>query len=477
MTTKDQCDEWVITTKQLGKTYPIWSSRNARLMSLLWQFAYRSFPLQKIGWPSEADKLSQFGHSFNALSGVNLNVRRGECIGIIGKNGSGKSTLLQMLSGILTPSSGTMKVKGKVAALLELGSGFNEEFTGRENVFLNAAIYGNSRQQTAEIFDKIAQFADIGEFMDQKVKTYSSGMVVRLAFSVLAHLKPDVLIIDEALAVGDAFFVQKCMRWLQNFVKSNTVVMVSHDLSAITRFCDRVLWLDEGKARFIGDPKRATELYLQSHYEEIPDIDQEQDETPLEENLASDRSAVIPRDFRQKALVASGDTALSFFNFIQESPHFGEGKIRIKKVELLLIPGNEPTTIIHGGELVRVKVTIVAEEYIHSPIVGFGIKNRLGQELFHDNTYLSSHLANKEPVSLEAGETAVAEFDFVMPYLPSGDHFLFAAVAAGTHEEHTQQHWLHEAIKIQPVSDRIVLGLIGLPMQNIRFEKTFDSID
>lgn len=476
MTSTGHSSEWAITAKQLGKTYPIWSTRNARLKSLLWQIAYRTFPLHKMGLPTEADKIAQFGHSFKALSGVNLNVRRGECIGIIGKNGSGKSTLLQLLSGILTPSDGTMKVHGKVAALLELGSGFNEEFTGRENVFLNAAIYGNTRQQTEEVFDKIAQFADIGEFMDQKVKTYSSGMVVRLAFSVLAHLKPDVLIIDEALAVGDAFFIQKCMRWLQNFVKSNTVIMVSHDLGAITRFCDRVMWLDEGKVRFTGDPKRATELYLQSHYEEITDIEESEDSLDkIEEIIASDRSTITPHDLRHEALLASDDTALPFFNFTENSPHFGEGKVRIEKVGLSLLPEDEPSSIVHGGELVRVSVTILAKEEVHSPIVGFGIKNRLGQELFHDNTYLTSHLFGKAPLSLSSGETAVAEFEFVMPYLPSGDHFLFVAVAVGSHDEHTQQHWLHEAIKIQPVSDRIVLGLLGLPMQNIRFEKSTDD--
>jgi lipopolysaccharide transport system ATP-binding protein len=476
MATAGNSPEWAIITKQLGKTYPIWSSRHARLKSLLWQFAYRVFPLQKLGLPAEEEKLAHYGHSFKALSGVNLNVHRGECIGIIGKNGSGKSTLLQLLSGILTPSNGTMKVHGKVAALLELGSGFNDEFTGRENVFLNAAIYGNSRQQTEAVFDKITQFADIGEFMDQKVKTYSSGMVVRLAFSVLAHLKPDVLIIDEALAVGDAFFVQKCMRWLQTFVKSNTVVMVSHDMGAITRFCDRVMWLDQGKVRYTGDPKRATELYLQSHYEDPLDIEETEDDAVTKEDIvASDRSPITPRDIRQEALLASGDTALPFFNFTEDSPHFGEGKVRVVKVGFCLLPEDEPASVVHGGELVRVSVTILAKAEITSPIVGFGIKNRLGQELFHDNTYLSSHLFGKTPLTLLTGETAVAEFEFVMPYLPSGDHFLFAAVAVGSHDEHTQQHWLHEAIKIQPVSDRIVLGLLGLPMQNIRFEKSTDD--
>lgn len=474
MSTQRHPSGHAIKIDSLEKVYPIWHSPRARLKSLLMQSAYRILPLRHLGLGPLSNWTSRYGQSFHALSDINLKVRKGECLGIIGKNGSGKSTLLQLMAGILQPTRGQVRVDGKVAALLELGSGFNEEFTGRENVFLNAAIYGNSREQTERVFDDIAAFADIGPFMEQKVKTYSSGMIVRLGFSVLAHLRPDILIIDEALAVGDAFFVQKCMRWLQDFVEDKTVVMVSHDMSAITRFSDRVLWLDQGRAKFLGDPKRATELYLQSQYEHVVEtrFSNAGDDETHDAFAASDRSELVPADTRHAALRESGDTRLPFFHFDPQSEGFGQGKVRIESLELRDVRSGQRLSVLHGGEPVCVSVEIRATERAASPIIGFGVKNRLGQELFHDNTYLTSHLSGKPPLTLQPGERAVAEFEFVMPYLPSGDHFLFAAVALGTHAEHTQQHWIHEAIRLQPVSDRIVLGLIGLPMQDIRFDKS-----
>ena len=189
---------------------------------------------------------TRYYREFWALKGVDLHVRKGETVGIVGRNGSGKSTLLQILCGTLNPSAGSVEVNGRVCALLELGSGFNPEFTGRENVYMNGAVLGLTREQIDERFDDIVAFADIGEFIEQPVRTYSSGMYVRLAFAVIAHADADVLVIDEALSVGDVFFGQKCMRFLREFMKHGTVIFVSHDTSAVLNLCDRVVWMQEG---------------------------------------------------------------------------------------------------------------------------------------------------------------------------------------------------------------------------------------
>ena len=180
---------------------------------------------------------------------------------------SGKSTLLQMICGTLNPTSGSIQTNGRIAALLELGSGFNPEFTGRENVYMNASVLGLSNEEIDARFDDIVAFADIGDFIEQPVKTYSSGMMVRLAFAVIAHVDADILVIDEALAVGDAFFTQKCMRFLRNFMKTGTVLFVSHDTGSIKSLCNYALWLEKGQVLQEGTPKEVCELYLEAFYE------------------------------------------------------------------------------------------------------------------------------------------------------------------------------------------------------------------
>lgn len=205
----------------------------------------------------------RYSRDFWALRDVSFELARGERLGIIGRNGSGKSTLLQILAGTLTPTAGRVQVAGRVSALLELGSGFNPEYTGRENIYVNASILGLSRQQTDERFDAIAAFADIGEFLDQPVKTYSSGMFLRLGFAVAASVDADLLLIDEALAVGDVFFTQKCYRRLYDLVERGvSVVFVSHDTTAVGQFCTSVMVLDQGHSVFLGDPIAGIRTYF-----------------------------------------------------------------------------------------------------------------------------------------------------------------------------------------------------------------------
>lgn len=460
----------VVDVVGVAKTYSLWRSSSARLWLPIVDRAYSWIPLEKLGFAARQSMRERLCERFTALHSLNLNVYEGECLGIIGRNGSGKSTLLQIMSGILAPTTGEVVTCGRLAALLELGSGFNHEFTGKENVYLNAAIYGLGRKEVEALMPRIEAFAEIGDFIDQKVKTYSSGMVVRLAFSVLVHLDPDILIIDEALAVGDSFFVQKCMRWMGEFKKTKTVILVSHDLSAITRFCDRVLWLDNGRARYLGNPRRAAELYLESHYEETHEKEEDAAGDELGER-PSDRPESDAVDFRQEEFRGDPNHTLPVTVCFRDSTSFGKGRIRITDVTFREVGEEAPKRLVRGGERVRVEITIQAVEAISSPIVGFGLKNRLGQELFHDNTYLTSYLSNQPPLDMEAESRAQAVFDFTMPYLPPGDYFLFAAVASGTHENHSQEHWIHEAVKLTSSCDRVCLGLVGLPMQSIEFYK------
>jgi lipopolysaccharide transport system ATP-binding protein len=205
----------------------------------------------------------KFYREFWALQHVSLKVRPGEAVAIIGRNGAGKSTLLQIIAGVLTPSSGRINVAGRVAALLQLGTGFNPEFTGRENIYLNGAILGFSRAEIRRRFDEIAEFADIGDFIEQPVKTYSSGMVMRLAFSVSVCLEPEVLIIDEALSVGDAVFQFKCKDRLQDVIdRGTTLLFVSHDMSAVKSFCTRAVYLENGRKKIEGEPETIAESYF-----------------------------------------------------------------------------------------------------------------------------------------------------------------------------------------------------------------------
>jgi len=237
--------EYAIVAEKLGKCYQIYDKPSHRLKQTLFRGR------------------RQFYREFWALRDLDLEVRKGECVGIIGRNGSGKSTLLQLLAGTLTPTTGNASIGGRVAALLELGAGFNPDFTGRENVFMNGAILGIGRAEMERRFDDIARFADIGDFIDQPTKTYSSGMLVRLAFSVSINVDPEILIVDEALAVGDAGFQFKCLERLDRLTKSGvTLLFVSHAMDMVKTFCDRVVYLHGGVAKASGAPEDMAEMYL-----------------------------------------------------------------------------------------------------------------------------------------------------------------------------------------------------------------------
>lgn len=256
-------DDIAIDVRDLGKRYEIYASPRDRLKQFVLPRMGRLFSPGSWGQPASPDAGRKYYKEFWALRDISFQVRRGETFGIIGRNGSGKSTLLQILAGTMSATCGSSRVNGRVAALLELGSGFNPEFTGRENVFLNAQILGLSTREIEERYDRIVEFADIGDFIDQPVKTYSSGMMVRLAFAVQAHIEASIVIIDEALAVGDVFFTQKCFARLRELVDSGAaVLLVTHDMASVTQFCSKVLVLKDGREVFTGEPVAAIRRYM-----------------------------------------------------------------------------------------------------------------------------------------------------------------------------------------------------------------------
>ena len=251
---RDDTGNVAIRISNLGKCYQIYDAPRDRLK----QFVMPS--VRRLAGKAPR----QYFHEFSALKDVSFDVKKGETVGIIGRNGAGKSTLLQIICSTLTPTSGSVLVNGRVAALLELGSGFNPEFTGRENVYVNGGILGLSKDEIDARFDEIVAFADIGEFLDQPVKTYSSGMYVRLAFAVVVHVDADILIIDEALSVGDAFFQAKCMSRMKHIVDSGTTILfVSHDINTVKALCERTLWLDRGVGRAFGETGDVAKAYAQ----------------------------------------------------------------------------------------------------------------------------------------------------------------------------------------------------------------------
>jgi lipopolysaccharide transport system ATP-binding protein len=399
---------------------------------------------------------------FWAVREVSFEVRKGETVGIIGRNGSGKSTVLQLICGTLTPTTGAIDVNGRVAALLELGSGFNPEFTGRENVYLNGSVLGLTHREIDSRMAAIATFADIGDFLEQPVKMYSSGMSVRLAFAVIAHVDADILVIDEALSVGDAYFTQKCMRFLRDFMTRGTVLFVSHDTAAVNNLCQRAIWMQEGQVKFDGPAKDAAGRYLEALTESLQGPTQVTiGPEPTSSGVAVDTTL---KDMRLQFLNASQyRNDIEIFRFESGTHGFGRGDAEIVSVRLTDLAG-APLSWVVGGEDVILDVGCAAKRPLNGPIIGFFVKDRLGQYLFGDNTFLTYR---STPVLVEAGQRLSAQFQFRMPLLPRGDFSLDVALAEGTQEDHIQHHWIIDALVFTSVSTSVCTGLIGIPMIGI----------
>jgi ABC-type polysaccharide/polyol phosphate transport system ATPase subunit len=344
------------------------------------------------------------------LRDVTLGVERGEVLGVVGPNGSGKSTLLQIVCGILEPTRGRVLARGRIAALLELGAGFNPEFSGRENVFLNGEILGISRREMERIFPEIEKFAEIGTFIDRPVKEYSSGMYVRLAFATAIHVDPEILVVDEALAVGDAIFANRCIKKFEELKQRGvTVLFVSHDLGLIKRLSDRAALMVDGRVAAYGTPHDVVNRYVGMVLERQP----------------QNQSGGLSGSFRH-----------------------GDGASRVLAVELL------PTTNIAPGEAVTVRVRARAERELEKPVVGILIRNRLGIDVFGTNT----RIEGLDLGCVHAGESFEVEFRFDC-LLTRQEYTLTVATQ---YPEGFSQDWVDDVLSFSVVDARDVAGLANL---------------
>lgn len=449
-------NEYVVTCENVSKDYKIWRDSSSRLKAPIWSLFKRAFDTGKNDNP--------YYSTFSALKDVSFKLKRGESIGIIGRNGSGKSTLLQILAGTLMPTKGAAATKGRIAALLELGSGFNPEFSGRENIYLYAAILGFDRKSINKKLEEIIDFSELHTFIDQPLKTYSSGMTIRLAFSVRIHLDPEILIIDEALAVGDFYFVQKCKRFIREFIKNKTLILVTHDLSSVQTLCERCLWLKDGEVMYDGPPKGAVEKYLAYYHS---DTNAKKTTTRKNESKRVEQNQDTPQielhDQREEEALKNRANKWEVVLLEEPSETFGSGEGEILQCKLEDAKGRQLSGVV-GGEIVRFTINARASTEIEDPILGFNLKDRHGQYIFGENTFLANQDQN---LRLNPKQEISATFEFRMPILHPGTYAFTAAFAKGSQDTHAQIQWVHEALIIQSESPITHQGLCGIPMHKI----------
>ena len=396
---------------------------------------------------------------FWALHDVTFSVERGETFCIVGENGSGKSTLLQIVAGILQPAGGTVEVAGRVSALLELGAGFNPEFTGRDNVYLNGSILGLSTRQIDERYKDIEAFAEIGDFINRPVKTYSSGMVVRLAFAVAINVDPEILLVDEALAVGDIYFRQRCMRKVHELrSRGITILFVSHAVSDVKAIGDRVLWLDHGRVVDVGEPDRVISRYLAAMVEK--------DSAYLLHKAGAEEKQ--PRAGRMQAPeVIEG---------IPNIDHrYGDGRAKVIGIGVFDERGR-PLQLLTPATRILVRISVRAAEDVSLPIVGFMLRNQLGIDFSGFNTAREGY----ELPPLQAGDVCTVDFYVDLPELYPASFSFSPAIADGTLMGYTMCDWIDNAVTLQMSrGEGEIYGYLHLPCRvevnaRIRAEATTD---
>lgn len=413
----------LIEFQGVSKSYPIYHSPSDRLKELL------TFNRRK------------FHEDFWALRDVSFQVPSGQTFCIVGENGSGKSTLLQIVAGILAPSSGSVNVRGRVSALLELGSGFNPEFTGRDNVYLNAAILGFNAAQIDKVYRKIEDFAEIGDFINHPVKTYSSGMVVRLAFSVAIHVDPEILIVDEALAVGDIYFRQRCLRKVHELrSRGITILFVSHATGDVKAIGDQTMWLDHGRIREIGDTDRVVARYLAAMVEK--------DSTYL--------------DLKQRGpteRIAPGQAPEVVTEIPNIDHRYGDKRAEILGIAVLDSFGRKLPLLQPSAPTV-VRISVRANDHIDRPNVGFMLRNHLGVDFAGTNTTREGF---DLPV-MEDGDVFTIDFHLEIPDLYPSAFSFSPAIADGTIMTYRMCDWIDNAITLQMShTGGQVYGYIHLP--------------
>lgn len=406
--------DMAIQVKDLSKVYKLYNKPSDRLKETL-------------GFKVDAKE-------HHALKSVNFEVKKGETVGIIGTNGSGKSTILKIITGVLNPTAGEVKVDGRISALLELGAGFNMEYTGIENVYLNGTMMGFSREEIDDRLQNILDFADIGEFVHQPVKSYSSGMFVRLAFAVAINIDPEILIVDEALSVGDVFFQAKCYRKFEEFKKEGrTILFVSHDLGSITKYCDRAVLLNQGDKIFEGTPKEAVDIYKKVLVHQF-------DPSELETDSRANDVEDVSRNWKDS--VSANPQLIEY----------GEKTAEIVDYAVLDDQGLITNTVMKGSQFsVRMKVQF--QEEIKEPIYAFTIKNLQGIEITGTNTmYEKSDVKGKK-----AGETQEITFTQKMD-LQGGEYLISLGCTGYQNGEFKVFHRLYDVCSLMVISDRNTVG-------------------
>lgn len=417
-----------IQVEDLSKCYHIYDRPRDRLLQMLQRGKKKYF------------------REFWALHDVSFCVKRGETVGIIGRNGSGKSTLLQMICGTVAPTTGSVRTHGRVAALLELGAGFNVEFTGRENVMLNAAILGFSAQEMHERMADVLAFSELGDFLDQPVKTYSSGMYARLAFSIAIHVDPDILIVDEALSVGDARFVAKCMRRIKEIKEQGTTILfVSHDVGSIRTLCERVVWLDKGHLVEQGDVFPVTGRYMEFMFQ-----DEKTEEEILHAEIASQQVPDAPQSAAISA--AAGDIPAEVLLDTRPVTHWGSHKGSIVSAAVLDAEGARKNVHYWNTPIeVRIELCIPAEVSRQHLSVAFSIKDLQGSDLIVSTTHDFSELP------LPEAERFTISFQLTN-YLLTGKYLLVAALENRQHSDIHYYEYVEGAHYFSSLSDARLFG-------------------
>ena len=398
----------LIEFRNVAKSYPIYARPGDRLKELL-----------------TFNRLNRH-RDFWAVRDLSFTVDRGETFCVIGENGSGKSTTLQMIAGILRPTQGEARVTGRVSALLELGSGFNPEFTGRDNVYLNAAILGLSTAEIDRRFQRIVDFAEIGDFLHQPVKTYSSGMVVRLAFAVAIHVDPEILLVDEALAVGDIYFRQRCMRKVHELrAQGVTIVFVSHAIGDVKAIGDRCLWLDHGRVRALGSTDEVVTQYLAA--------------------MAEKDTAYLELKPRAETVAARREQAPEVVEHIPNVDHrHGDGRAEVIGITVLDEYGRV-APLLEPSSKVVVRISARARASVAEPNVGFMLRNHLGVDFAGTNTIRE----NIELAPMGAGDVVTVDFHLDLPELYPSAFSFSPAIADGNLVHYQMCDWIDNAITLQ----------------------------
>lgn len=416
--------EIVIRADHLTKAYKIYGKRK--------DMVKEAFSLSR----------KKYHNLYYSLSDVSFEIERGEMLGIIGENGAGKSTLLKLLTGVTKPTEGSVAIQGKIAALLELGAGFNPNYTGMENIYLNGTMMGFTQKEMEARVDQIVAFADIGEFINQPVKNYSSGMFARLAFAVAINVEPEVLIVDEALSVGDIFFQNKCFRKIEELKeKGVTILYVSHDLASVKEMCDRVLWLEKGKVKMFGDCVEVCNEYsnaLLRNKDEIYENTTQKEAKDAYETREIDYVEVIPIQYTNDSIVC--DDVIIKSCYLQNA-------------------NGDITSNFKQGELCKLCVIFDSKIEMQKGIVGFSIATVKGVWVVNANTLINGP---KKHFKIEANQQYKVEFVFQVPKISQGDYVFEVALCDGEMQNYKTYVWLYNVLYMTIESEQKQYALLNV---------------